>query len=138
MSDKKAFNILSIDGGGIKGLYPARVLEQIELRFNKKISDHFDLICGTSTGGLIALALSLGYDAKTIAGFYTQKGEIIFPPKSKWRDFLSTLKQGFIGNKYKSDRLQEELTDFLALKRKLKIVKHYSAFPHIIFLRGNQ
>ena len=68
MENKKTFKILSIDGGGIKGLYSAIILEHLEEEFCKKqgysISDYFDMICGTSTGGLIALALSV----KTPAG----------------------------------------------------------------------
>lgn len=108
----KYFNILSIDGGGIKGLYAARVLEQIEQKFSAKIVDHFDLICGTSTGGLIALALSLNHKAKEIANFYTARGKYIFPPKSWFGRIMSTLKQGIISNKYKSESLRKELTNF--------------------------
>lgn len=58
MEDKKNFKILCIDGGGIKGLYSAQVLAKFEESFNTRLSDHFDLICGTSTGGIIALAAS--------------------------------------------------------------------------------
>ena len=57
---KKRFKILSIDGGGIKGLYSAEVLAKFEEIYQCRISDHFDLICGTSTGGIIALGISLG------------------------------------------------------------------------------
>ncbi|MBE8715321.1 hypothetical protein C4F49_16735 [Sphingobacterium sp. KB22] len=48
---QKTFKILSIDGGGIKGLYSASILEQFEKKFECLTSDHFDMICGTSTGG---------------------------------------------------------------------------------------
>ncbi len=53
------FKILSIDGGGIKGLFSACVLHEIE-RANGRLTDHFDMLCGTSTGGLIALGLAAG------------------------------------------------------------------------------
>lgn len=56
MKDK--FKILSIDGGGVRGIIPARILHHIEERSGKRISEIFDLIVGTSTGGLIALALT--------------------------------------------------------------------------------
>ncbi|UTC77677.1 hypothetical protein E4O04_06555 [Treponema sp. OMZ 799] len=59
----KTFNILSIDGGGILGLYSAELLNLIEkelFKNNKTFSDKFNLIAGTSTGGIIALALALG------------------------------------------------------------------------------
>ena len=50
--------ILSIDGGGIRGIIPALVLREIERRTEKKISEVFDLVAGTSTGGILALGLS--------------------------------------------------------------------------------
>ena len=76
---EKVFKILSIDGGGIKGLYSASVLARIEEKTGKAITDHFDMICGTSTGGLIALALSLGVPAQEIADMYYNQGRAIFP-----------------------------------------------------------
>ena len=50
------FQILSLDGGGIRGLYPAAVLAGLETLLAKPIVDYFDLIVGTSTGGLVASA----------------------------------------------------------------------------------
>ena len=50
--------ILSIDGGGIRGLIPALVLAEVERRTGRRIGDCFDLIAGTSTGGIIACALA--------------------------------------------------------------------------------
>lgn len=96
--EKKTFKILSIDGGGIKGLYSSTILEHLEEKYNCSISDHFDMLCGTSTGGLIALALSLGIPAKTVSSFYMDRGDFIF---SKNR--FSLLKQLIYGGKY-SDR----------------------------------
>jgi patatin-like phospholipase/acyl hydrolase len=52
--------ILSIDGGGIKGVFPASFLATLEDATGANISDFFDLIVGTSTGGIIALGLGLG------------------------------------------------------------------------------
>ena len=49
--------ILSIDGGGIKGVFPAAFLADVEEKLDRPIVDHFDLIVGTSTGGIIALGL---------------------------------------------------------------------------------
>lgn len=75
----KDFKILSIDGGGIKGLYSATILRHFEEQYNCRISDHFDMLCGTSTGGLIALALSLRMPAADICRFYEEEGPNIFP-----------------------------------------------------------
>ena len=57
----KPFKILSLDGGGIKGLYTAELLRLCEERFGRglRIGRYFDLIAGTSTGGIIALGMKL-------------------------------------------------------------------------------
>jgi len=76
MKNKK--RILSIDGGGIKGVLPAAFLSAIENATGKRIVEHFDLIAGTSTGGIIALGLALGLSAKEILCMYEDKGPKIF------------------------------------------------------------
>ena len=73
------FQILSLDGGGIKGLFSAAVLTFLEDDLDIKIVDHFDLIVGTSTGGLIALGLGSGLAPKDIVEFYVTQGPNIFP-----------------------------------------------------------
>ncbi len=102
--NKKVFKILSIDGGGIKGLYASTILEKFEEKYGCLTSDHFDLLCGTSTGGLIALALSLKVPAKTVSSFYLNKGPLIF---SKNR--FSLLKQIFYRGKYSEANLKKYL-----------------------------
>ena len=51
--------ILSIDGGGIRGIIPATILSYIEDKTQKPIANCFDLIAGTSTGGIIALGITM-------------------------------------------------------------------------------
>lgn len=75
---KNVRRILAIDGGGIKGVIPAAFLSTIESTTGKRIVDHFDLIAGTSTGGIIALGLGLGLSAAEILGFYETHGPQIF------------------------------------------------------------
>lgn len=72
------FQILSFDGGGQKGLFPAAVLAAVEGDLGIKIADHFDLIVGTSTGGLIALGLGAGLRPAEIVEFYVSTGPNIF------------------------------------------------------------
>ena len=50
--------ILAIDGGGIRGIIPALVLAEIEDRTGRRVADLFDLVAGTSTGGILAAALT--------------------------------------------------------------------------------
>jgi patatin-like phospholipase/acyl hydrolase len=76
------FRILSVDGGGIKGVFPASFLAALEEDLPSPISAYFDLIAGTSTGGIIALGLGLGLTAKQLLDFYVSEGPSIFPPSS--------------------------------------------------------
>ena len=62
--------ILSIDGGGIRGVFPASFLATVEEAVGRNVGDYFDLIVGTSTGGIIALGLGLGWSAASVLQFY--------------------------------------------------------------------
>jgi len=91
--------ILSLDGGGIKGTFTAAFLAALEKQTGKSISEYFDLIVGTSTGGIIAIGLGLGLRATQITDFYKTRGPIIFPDRSwaKWSGYNpNTLKSELI------------------------------------------
>jgi len=81
-SDGVSFRILALDGGGIKGTFTASVLATWEQQTGLRIVDHFDLIAGTSTGGILAIGLGLGLSAKQMLDFYRQRGPSIFPMTS--------------------------------------------------------
>jgi uncharacterized protein len=72
------FQILSIDGGGSRGLFAAAVLAAAEDDLGTRIVDHFDLLSGTSTGGIIAIALGLGFTPREIVDFYVDHSPGIF------------------------------------------------------------
>lgn len=74
--------ILSIDGGGIKGIFSASFLAEIEEKCGGPYSEYFDMIAGTSTGAIIAAALSIGIPAQEILNLYLKKGKEIFPKGS--------------------------------------------------------
>ena len=71
--------ILSLDGGGIKGVFTAAFLAGIEANTGVRLASYFDLIVGTSTGALIALALADGWSAGEVLKFYHRHGPRIFP-----------------------------------------------------------
>jgi len=81
------FSVLAIDGGGIRGAIPARVLEEIETKMGRPICELFDVVAGTSTGGIIALGLTKpegatrrpAYAASDLLALYTEDGDKIFP-----------------------------------------------------------
>ena len=78
----RPFRILSIDGGGICGILPASILAELENRFlnGQSVAGYFDMIAGTSTGGIIALGLAHGLTAREIQKFYVERGDLVFPP----------------------------------------------------------
>src|SRR5215216_1196275 len=80
-----SFRVLCIDGGGIRGIIPAVILAEIERRTGRRISELFDLIAGTSTGGILALALVKPdkndrpqYTAEDVIRLYETQGRRIF------------------------------------------------------------
>lgn len=94
------FNILVIDGGGLRGIIPVRILQKIEELTGKKIQDSFDMLAGTSTGGLIASCMTLRdeqqpdkpkYSLEEIADIYITKSNVIFPHKSGISSFFHKL-----------------------------------------------
>ncbi len=94
--------ILAIDGGGIRGIYPAHILQRIEEEFGIKYSEHFDLIVGTSTGSIIAAALATDYPVADIVELYEKRGKQIFSRKLLgWG--------GLFASRYSSKSLQKEL-----------------------------
>ena len=86
--------ILAIDGGGIKGVFPASFLATVEDSIGDNVANYFDLIVGTSTGGIIALGLGLGLSAKEILAFYEESGPLIFGGNRllRWLRCFSTTK----------------------------------------------
>ena len=112
--DNKKLKILSIDGGGIRGIIPARVLCELEEQIvacdgpDAKLCDYFDLVCGTSTGGIIAAGIALGLPAKEILTLYTEHAGEIFPSKhDKVKAFDVLFNRPF----YKRDALEKILKD---------------------------
>lgn len=72
--------VLTIDGGGVKGIIPASLLAIVEEEAKAPLNEFFDLIVGTSTGGVIALGIAIGIPAADILQFYLRHAPAIFPP----------------------------------------------------------
>jgi patatin-like phospholipase/acyl hydrolase len=108
--------ILSIDGGGIRGLIPALILGELERRTNRPIAKSFDLIAGTSTGGILALGLtrkaadgSARFSAAQLAELYESRGKDIFA-RSLWRGVASL--KGALDERYPAAGLEQVLRDY--------------------------
>jgi uncharacterized protein len=80
----RRFRILSMDGGGIRGIFPATLLAELEQRYTngRSIVSYFDLVAGTSTGGILGIGLAAGYTATALRDLYVQRGCEIFPSRS--------------------------------------------------------
>lgn len=103
------FQILSLDGGGAKALFTAHVLAQFEEDHGARVVDRFDLIAGTSAGGIVALGLGAGLSPAEIAEHYLSLVSKVFPAKRqrKWRPSRVT------DPAYSSEALRKALTDVL-------------------------
>jgi len=113
--------VLSIDGGGIRGIIPAVALAELEQRAGKPVADMFDLIAGTSTGGILALALTRpgpdgvpAWSASTLVELYEQEGPGIF---SRPLAHQVRTVRGLIDEKYPSDGLDAALERYLGKSR---------------------
>jgi patatin-like phospholipase/acyl hydrolase len=79
------FQILSLIGGGIRGAFITAFLDRIEQKLGRPIAESFDLIAGTSTGGIIAAGLAMGMPAAEVHDFYVRYGSSIFTPRPKYK-----------------------------------------------------
>jgi hypothetical protein len=118
----RRFRILSVDGGGIKGLFPATILAELERRYldGRSIASCFDLIAGTSTGGILALGMGAGLTAAALADLYTQRGAEIFPettdsPIGRTRAWWRA-KRHYLHYHYEREALEKLLSDTLGDK----------------------
>jgi patatin-like phospholipase/acyl hydrolase len=104
--------VLAIDGGGIRGLIPALVLAEIERRTDRRIGELVDLICGTSTGAIIACAVArpAPLPAAAVADLYVQEGPRIFD-RSLLKRITSV--DGLLDERYDSDGLVSVLERYL-------------------------
>lgn len=99
------FQILALDGGGMRGMFGAAVLARLEQDLGLRVVDHFDLITGTSTGGIIALGLGLGLSPQEILEFYLEHGPRIFRDRSRLRGVRRLVRA-----KYPAEPLRAALT----------------------------
>lgn len=77
--------MLALSGGGYRGLYAATILTEIEQVLGGRFADHFDLLCGTSAGGLLALGLAARIPAVELKALFEAQGDRIFNSRSLGR-----------------------------------------------------
>lgn len=84
-SPAERFQVLALDGGGVRGIFAAALLAGLEGDTGEPVLEHFDLVVGTSTGGILALGLGAGLSPREILDFYVQKKRQIFANALGWR-----------------------------------------------------
>ena len=119
--DARSYKILSLDGGGIRGVFPAAFLAKLEEQVGAPVGSYFDLIAGTSTGGVIAIGLGLGLPAGEILRLYEEQGPAIFDqghgPVEDWvRQRVRGVRHLF-SSKYSSTSLREALAGILGQRQ---------------------
>lgn len=132
MQNQSDFKILSLSGGGYRGLYTAEVLKELENHLKAKntndcIANYFNLITGTSIGGIIALALAYEIPAEKIANIFDDKGEEIFKKQSCI---------GMFKAKYNSDILKDILVGWFG-NALIGDLKHPVVIPAVDYTTGN-
>lgn len=102
------FKIIAIDGGGIRGIFPAQILKRIKDELNIEFCENIQIIAGTSTGSIIAAALATEYPINKIVELYKTKGDEIFH-----RNYSGLLNirnwKGYFKSKYNNDYLKKAL-----------------------------
>ena len=123
------FNILALSGGGYKGLFSAHVLSSLEKEIGYPIAKKFDLLAGTSIGGIIAIALALEIPAEEIEKLFIKKGTIIFKKRHFWSN-------GIVSNsKYNNIGLKDTLLDLFGSKT-IGDLKHKIIIPTVNYTEG--
>src|SRR5690606_21453660 len=142
--------ILSIDGGGIRGIVPGMILVALEEKIQRatdnpdaRLTDYFDFFAGTSTGGiLLSILLCLRraehttqkYTAKQALDIYLKHESEIFAAK-RWRRFLSRF--GLLSELYDSDILEGILYNYFGETRLSELIKPCIITAYNIELRKN-
>ena len=126
---QKRFQILALSGGGYRGLYTARILADIEDEIGGPIARHFDLLAGTSIGGILALALALEIPAQQMVKLFEENGGAIFKKRFSLK--------GLLRSPYTQDHLKALLSDDALFGNKLLgACRHPVIVPTISYSTG--
>lgn len=133
------FQALSLTGGGYRGLFTARALQVIEEHIKVPIGQRFDLTCGTSIGGIVALAVAFEVPMSKVVEVFEQYGAAIFPPHEppsskvgKGWDLLQHARKP----RYSTAPLHEAITKLIDKDATLNDAKHAVAIPAVNVTQG--
>ncbi|MGE0569309.1 MAG: patatin-like phospholipase family protein [Bacteroidia bacterium] len=132
---KNPFRILSIDGGGLRGVVPLTILQKFEALTGQPIWKSFDLIAGTSTGGLLASAITIPKNTKNhnegakyslddLMRVYLERGKEIFPPPSNFFGDLFKTTDGAFSPMFSDKGIHKVFTDVCGDARLAETLTH--------------
>lgn len=121
-------NILSLTGGGYRGLYTARLLERMEQKCGQPVGRSFDLIAGTSIGGILALATAFEVPMSDVVRRFESHGSKIFP---SWRRFT-----GLFRSRYSFASVGALVDELFPAGATLADAKHALAIPTLNLTLG--
>ncbi len=138
-TESQPFQALALTGGGYRGLFTARALQEMEDHIGEPIGRRFDLSYGTSIGGIIALAVAFEVPMKNVVQAFEQSGEKIFPPRVKptgkigkgmdiWRHWSQP--------RYRSQALRDVITSLIPEDSTLNDAKHAVGIPAVNVTSG--
>lgn len=135
----RPFQALALTGGGYRGLFTARALQEMEDHVGEPIGRRFDLSYGTSIGGIIALAVAFEVPMQKVVQAFEQSGERVFPPRVKptgkigkaldiWRHWNRP--------RYRSQALRDVITSLIPEDATLNDAKHAVGIPAVNVTSG--
>ena len=137
MSDR--FNILSLSGGGFLGLYTITVLAELEKTSGQPLARCFDLIAGTSVGGIIAVGLAAEVPATEIKAAFERNGTAIFsgrPAPTTWPGAVRDLARFLRKPKYQADALRRTIVELVGEDTLIGDLKHSVIVPAVNLTKG--
>jgi len=138
-SPEKPFQALALTGGGFRGLFAAQALECMEEYIGHPVGRHFDLSCGTSIGGIVALAVAFEVPMKKVTKVFSELGPTIFPlhqpPVGKWQVGIDLFRHR---NKprYQSAALRDAVSSLIPANAVLGEAIHPVAIPAVNVTEG--
>ena len=134
----KDFRILALSGGGYLGVYTAALLAELEERVGEPLGRRFDLIAGTSVGGILAIGLGFELPMRQMLALFVERGSRVFSPRalpSGTMSRLLDLTRSVMGPKYDGQALRAALTEFLG-ERTLDQALHPLVIPSVNVTRS--
>ncbi len=142
---KPRIRILSLNGGGVRGLYTISVLAEFERILadgdeSYSIAEHFDLIAGTSIGGLLAIGLADGKTARELKTKVLEHATTIFPPrKSLFPKVLWDIWKGIraiLRNRYNGENIGKAVVDIVGSDRTIRDLQRRVLIPTVNITTG--